>query len=92
MKTGKEGAFAATKDKSFSLPTYPAKEIVDTVGAGDGFAAGIISSIAEGLSLEEAVDRGNAIGTIQVVSAGDNEGLPTRVQLQKFMEENRPQL
>lgn len=91
VKTGKNGAFAASKEKSFSLPTYPAKEIVDTVGAGDGFACGVISAIAEGLSLEEAVDRGNAIGTIQVMNVSDNEGLPTREQLQKFMSENQPQ-
>jgi 2-dehydro-3-deoxygluconokinase len=89
VKTGKAGAFAATKEISFSLPTYPAKEIVDTVGAGDGFAAGVISAIMEGLSLKEAVDRGNAIGTIQVMSVGDNEGLPTRSELQKFMQENQ---
>nr|WP_319488953.1 sugar kinase [uncultured Caproiciproducens sp.] len=92
VKTGKAGAFAATRDKSFSLPTYPAKEIVDTVGAGDGFAAGIISAVAEGLSLEEAVDRGNAIGAIQVMNVGDNEGLPTRGKLYKFMQENRPEI
>ncbi len=91
VKTGKNGAYAASKDRSFSLPTYPAKEIVDTVGAGDGFACGVISALAEGCSLEEAVDRGNAIGTIQVMNASDNEGLPTREQLEKFMNENQPQ-
>lgn len=91
VKTGKKGAFAATKEKSFSLPTYPAEKIVDTVGAGDGFAAGVMSAIMEGLSLEQAVDRGNAIGTIQVMSVGDNEGLPTRSQLDKFMSENKPE-
>jgi 2-dehydro-3-deoxygluconokinase len=91
VKTGKKGAFASTKEKSFSLPTYPAEKIIDTVGAGDGFAAGVISAVMEGLSLEQAVDRGNAIGTIQVMSVGDNEGLPTRAQLQRFMKKNQPE-
>lgn len=85
VKIGAKGAYAATKDGGFSCPTYYAKKIVDTVGAGDGFAAGVISAVAEGLPLYEAVRCGNAIGTIQVMSVGDNDGLPTREQLQKFM-------
>jgi len=87
VKVGKKGAYAATRQREFYSPTYHAEKIVDTVGAGDGFAAGVISAYAEGLSLEEAVRRGNAIGTIQVMSEGDNEGLPTKDQLQKFMAE-----
>ena len=59
---------------------------MDTVGAGDGFAAGILSALNEGLSLREAVQRANAIGTIQIQSVGDNEGLPTREELKRFMD------
>ena len=60
---------------------------MDTVGAGDGFAAGVISGVMEGLSLPEAVLRGNAIGTIQIMNVSDNEGLPTRPELERFMAE-----
>ncbi len=87
VKIGKKGAYAATKQGEFHSPTFHAEKMVDTVGAGDGFAAGVISALAEGLSLEDAVRRGNAIGTIQVMSVGDNEGLPTKEQLKKFMAE-----
>ena len=41
----------------------------------------------EGLSLPEAVLRGNAIGTIQIMNVSDNEGLPTRPELERFMAE-----
>ena len=34
--------------------------MIDTVGAGDGFAAGVISGLLEGKSVEESVRRGNA--------------------------------
>lgn len=85
VKIGPRGAYAATKTESFLSPTYPAEKIVDTVGAGDGFAAGVISAIVEGLTLEEAVRRGNAIGTIQIMNISDNEGLPTRDELDRFM-------
>lgn len=58
------------------------KRIVDTVGAGDGFAAGVISAVAEGMSLQEAAARGTVIGSIQITHRGDNEGLPTRAELE----------
>ena len=61
------------------------EQVVDTVGAGDGFAVGVISGILEGMSVEESVRRGNAIGAIQVMNISDNEGLPTKEELQVFM-------
>ncbi|QNK41216.1 sugar kinase [Caproicibacter fermentans] len=85
VKIGPKGAYAATEKISFYSPAYPAEKIVDTVGAGDGFAAGVISALTEGLSLEEAVRRANAIGTIQIMNLSDNEGLPTRDELDRFM-------
>ena len=85
VKAGKDGAYAANGQERFMCPTYQEEKIVDTVGAGDGFAAGVLSAVNEGLSLAEAVLRGNAIGTIQIQNAGDNEGLPTRVKLHAFM-------
>lgn len=86
VKTGAKGAYGATRDERFQEPTFHAETIVDTVGAGDGFAAGVLSAMAEGLPLRECVRRGNAIGTLQIMSVGDNTGLPDREQLQRFMD------
>ena len=85
VKVGADGARTFTGEGSFHTPAYPPEKIVDTVGAGDGFAAGVISGVMEGLSLEEAVRRGSAIGTIQIMNVSDNEGLPTRAELEAFM-------
>ena len=89
VKTGADGAETFTREGSFKTAAYPPKEIVDTVGAGDGFAAGLESALMEGLSLEQAVQRAGAIGTIQIMHVSDNEGLPTRSELEKFMAENK---
>lgn len=62
---------------------------MDTVGAGDGFAVGVLSALLEGLSPEEAAIRGNAIGAIQVSVRSDNEGLPNRAELESFIANNR---
>jgi 2-dehydro-3-deoxygluconokinase len=39
----------------------PVPRVVDTVGAGDGFAVGVISGLLEGLGLPDAAMRGNRI-------------------------------
>lgn len=84
VKAGPRGAYAATKDGGQYYAGYRVEKVVDTVGAGDGFATGIISASLEGLSLAQMVDRGNAIGAIQVTFASDNEGLPTQEELADF--------
>lgn len=86
VKVGDKGAFVKTIDESYTVPGYKVKTVVDTVGAGDGFAVGIISGLIEKLSLKEAVARGNAIGSMQVMVSSDNEGLPSRVKLQEYMQ------
>jgi len=87
VKVGAEGSFVKTADgKSFHSPAFRVEHVVDTVGAGDGFAVGTISALLEGQTLEEAVHRGAAIGALAVMVRGDNEGLPTRKQLKAFME------
>ncbi|VTU31095.1 sugar kinase [Variovorax sp. PBL-E5] len=60
---------------------FPVKEVIDTVGAGDGFAAGVISALLEGRPVPDAVRRGAWIGARAVQVLGDTEGLPTRAQL-----------
>ncbi|WP_041138076.1 sugar kinase [Beduini massiliensis] len=85
IKLGSKGAFVKSEQERFIQPGYKVENVVDTVGAGDGFAVGMISAVLEGLSLKEASDRANAIGAMQVSVLGDNEGLPTIEQLKAYM-------
>lgn len=86
VKLADQGAFFADNTTEQFVPGFAVKQIVDTVGAGDGFAAGVLSACKEGLSMADAVLRGNAVGAIQIMSRGDNDGLPTRTQLEAFMQ------
>jgi len=43
------------------------------------------AGLLEGLDLKESVIRGNAIGSLQVQTPGDNDGLPTREQLKNYI-------
>lgn len=85
VKDGSRGAFVSSSQGEKHYPGFRVPKVVDTVGAGDGFAVGILSSILEQLSLDETVRRGNAIGAMQVSVRSDNEGLPTREELKAFM-------
>ena len=88
-KLGPDGALVREGDNEYKVPGFIIDKVVDTVGAGDGFACGVITGLMEGLSLEKAVERGAAIGAIQCTFAGDNEGLPTQEQLKEFMQTHK---
>ena len=86
VKLGAEGAYVKTaSERGFMVPGFKVAQVVDTVGAGDGFAVGVVSALLEGVPLFDAVRRGTAIGALAVMSPGDNEGLPNRTQLENFM-------
>lgn len=85
VKVGSKGAFVKTLKKSYIVPGFKVENVVDTVGAGDGFAVGIISGLLEGKTLDESVLRGNAIGSLQVMTPGDNDGLPTPDKLYEYI-------
>jgi len=81
IKLGAEGAYYRTALGEGTVAAHRVTKVVDTVGAGDGFAVGVISALLDELTIEQAVDRGNWIGSQAVQSQGDMEGLPTRDQL-----------
>lgn len=86
VKLGPRGAYMRDGDHSQTISGFKVENLVDTVGAGDGFATGVISGLIEGLTLADAVVRGNAIGAIQIGHVSDNEALPTRKELHAYME------
>ncbi|WP_224104691.1 sugar kinase [Vreelandella aquamarina] len=86
IKLGPEGSYyrgrLGSTLESFTVAGQPVASVVDTVGAGDGFAVGAISALLEGLTPKQALARGNLVGAQAVQVVGDMEGLPTREKLQ----------
>lgn len=81
IKLGEEGAYVRTAERECTIAAQPVAKVVDTVGAGDGFAVGVISALLEGRDIAFAVERGNRIGGMAIQVIGDSEGLPTRDRL-----------
>ena len=90
IKLGALGAYYKTSDgvgayvKGFSV-----SRVIDTIGAGDAFASGFLSGILENLSIHDSVVRGNAMGAIIVTSKTDNHDLPTKLELEEYLEHVR---
>jgi len=81
LKLGAEGAYFRTTRDEGTVAAARVERVVDTVGAGDGFAVGVISALLDGVDLRAAVARGNRIGAMAIQVVGDMEGLPTRAEL-----------
>ncbi len=82
IKLGPQGAYVSERGGPRGLlPGIAVAQVIDTVGAGDGFAVGVISGLIDGLPLDQAAERGNRIGARVVQFPGDSDGLPTRAQL-----------
>ena len=65
------------------VPGYPV-EIVNTVGAGDSFASGVIHSRMTGQDWVESVSFGNACGAITVGRPGCSTAFPTSEEVAEF--------
>lgn len=81
VKLGPEGAYFDGENGCGQVAGFPVEKIVDTVGAGDGFAVGVVSALLENKAVADAVKRGAWIGARAVQVLGDTEGLPTRAEL-----------
>ncbi|WP_188454731.1 sugar kinase [Virgibacillus oceani] len=85
MKLGKDGAYFSSKETQQYVKGFPVSQVVDPIGAGDAFSAGLLSGLLDGKDLEQSVSRGNAVGAMVTMADGDVEGLPERDRLLHFM-------
>ena len=84
IKNGADGTYFLDGSNSGFVECVKVDHIVDPIGAGDGFAAGLLSGLLDEISLEQAVLRGNIVGARVITIQGDIEGLPERQQVIDF--------
>ena len=68
---GAQGTIAVSSSSPDDVEMYAVnvlkdEEVVDTNGAGDAFASGLLSVLAAGKSLDEAIEVGHTLGTMCV--------------------------
>jgi 5-dehydro-2-deoxygluconokinase len=85
LKRGPQGASVVTADGSIDVPGFPV-EVINTVGAGDAFASGLIARRLQGWDWFEAVRFANACGAIEVTRQGCASALPTEAEVLEFID------
>jgi 2-dehydro-3-deoxygluconokinase len=84
IKLGAAGALVRTAQGAWRCPPFRV-QVVDTLGAGDGFSAGFVSALLEGATPPEALRRACALGALATTSEGDCDGMPSRAQLEALL-------
>jgi sugar/nucleoside kinase (ribokinase family) len=85
IKLGAAGAFARTADgetaRSRSFVVTP----IDTVGAGDGFAAGYLAGLLTGAGLQQRLDLAAAVGALATTRSGDLTAMPSNAEVEELL-------
>ena len=86
VKLGARGAVLANKDgiRRFDAKKINLSETIDTTGAGDAFAAGLIAGLLEGKGLNEAIDLALLTSRISIFSPGAR-CCPSREETKKYL-------
>ena len=86
LKRGDRGVRILRRDGQVDVPGYPV-EILNTVGAGDGFASGLIYGWAQGWGWRRAARFANACGALVVTRQGCARALPRRDEVEQFVKD-----
>jgi len=84
---GGKGAYYINQlGKSHYKAAFPV-QVVDTVGAGDSFNAGLCVAIAEGLSIEDSMTNACICGALTTTKLGVIEALPSINQVSEYIKD-----
>jgi sugar/nucleoside kinase (ribokinase family) len=87
LKLGGEGCLVATGDEMHHVPGFSVS-VVDTVGAGDSFAAAFIAGRLRGGTLRDCAVLANAMGALAVTQRGAGTRIPDRDRLLELLEDH----
>jgi ribokinase len=72
---GPGGSYAVHEGKLYEAGTYQKVKVIDRTGAGDAFGSGMVSALARGKSLQDALTFGSANATSVVTKVGAKPGI-----------------
>ena len=85
LKLGERGCRLISGEADLHVPGF-AVQVIDTIGAGDAFAAAFIWADLQRYSLAECGTIANAMGAASVGRAGAGRNVPSRAELQKLLD------
>ncbi|ABN69121.1 6-phosphofructokinase / inosine-guanosine kinase / cytidine kinase [Staphylothermus marinus F1] len=88
IKRGPEGIYAVTSDgETYDLPAFPVDKVIDTTGAGDAFASGLLLGLSRGYNLKKALIYGNAVAALKTSRLGSHN-VPSHEEVIKYIWEH----
>lgn len=76
LKCAERGALAWSQGQFYQAAAAPVANVIDPVGAGDGFDAGFLAGMLRGLGIPASLELGAHIGAASVAALGDYAGYP----------------
>jgi fructokinase len=80
---GAEGSTIFTKGEIYSAPAYKV-DVIDTTGAGDAYAAGLITGLLTKMPLNQIPYFANAVSALKITQKGAMN-IPNRQEVENFM-------
>jgi 5-dehydro-2-deoxygluconokinase len=84
-KRGDEGSWYFTRSETVHVPAFEVS-VMNTLGAGDAFAAGYIHGYVAGWPPKRRLEWANACGAIVVTRHSCSEAMPTLEEVQQFLD------
>lgn len=82
---GSKGVMIYQNGQKIEIPSIQV-EAVDTTGAGDSFNGALATALCDGRDIEEACRFANVIGAISVTKLGAQTGMPTKKEVEEFLQ------
>jgi len=89
VKLGPEGVLAKTHEERVEVPPTPI-DVVNGLGAGDGFGGALCHGVLSGWSLDETIRYASAAGAIVASRLSCSEAMPTNEEVRALLEGVRP--
>ncbi len=86
LTLGERGALVVSGEMTWHAPAVPV-QAVDSTGAGDAFVGSLAVFLGEGLGLDQAVRRANAVAALSVMKIGTQVSFPKRPEADAFLKE-----
>ena len=84
VKQGPDGVYARTKDDEVEVPPIRV-EVVNGIGAGDGFGGALCHGLLAGWPLERIIRFANAAGAIVTTRLECSSAMPTTEEVEDFL-------
>lgn len=89
IKMSERGCYISPEDGAdFRLPAFPA-EVVDGIGAGDTFAAGLIHRLVRGDKLRDAAVFASACASVSLTGRGAVSALHSEAQVLEYLQKQQ---